>query len=189
MSNSANGGFAKPTMLQVATTAEAMYNPDMLLVRYNGHPNEDTSDFQLENRGADYQWYGTVKGRGFGSGYPVRVRAGRYCAIPNCKENLEILEKMKTFKWTERVKTDSGHINKAIEHPPLYELVQEEIAQVSADAVLAAIMRMSDADKAAILGLVTEPPAAPSPTAPVFALDETPVSEVEVKVEPRNRSR
>ncbi len=172
MSN-ANGGFAKPVLLQVATAGELQKCPDFLLGRYNGHPDEDLSELVLDNRGADLQWfYKDHQGRTH-SGWPVKVRANRYVAIPNCKENLEILEHMSKQKWSKSVRTESGVIEKTIEHPPLYELVQEEVAQVSASAILAAFAAMSDEDKARLFpGMVQQ---APSATAPQFTLDEAPV--------------
>ncbi len=159
MSNSANGTFAKPVLLQVATTGELQKCPDFLLGRYNGHPGDDLSDLVLDNRGADMQWYYKDHQGRTHSGWPVKVRANRYVAIPNCKENLEILERMSKQKWSKRVKTESGHIEQTIEHPPLYELVTEEVTQVSTSAILAAFAAMSDADKAKLLGVVTEPSA------------------------------
>ncbi len=153
----ANSGFAKPVLFQVATKGELAKCPDMLLGRYNGHPGEDLSELQLENRASDPQWYWKDTRGTIHSGWPLRVRTDRYVAIPNCKENLEILEKMKTQKWSVREETDSGHINRTIEHPPLYELVAEEVAQVSPDALLAAFAKMRPEDRAALLGMVTEP--------------------------------
>lgn len=151
-------GFARPYMLQVATAAEAALNPDMLLVRYNGHPGEDISDFQLENRGADLQWYGRIKGSSQpGPGYPVKVRAGGWCAIPNLPENLEILENMKGQKWSVREQTPNGPIERTIKHPPLYERVEDEVQQVSPEALMAAFAGLSAEAKARLLGDLTAP--------------------------------
>ncbi len=167
-----NNGFAKPVLLQVATKGELVKCPDMLLGRYNGHPGEDLSPLVLDNRGADYQFFWKDVNGVVRPGWPLRVREGRYVAIPNCKENLEILEKMKAHKWSERVKTDSGHIERTVDHPPLYELVTEEVAQVSPDALLQAFAKMTPEMRAQLLGSLTDVPA--SPTAPKFTLEEDP---------------
>lgn len=158
MSN-VNAGFSKPFLLQVATKGEVeKCDSGFLLAKYNGHPGEDISDVALENRGCNYDFYwkdrktGAVQG-----GWPLRVRAGGYAAIPDLPENHKILAAMKARKWSVRVETESGHINKTVNHPPLYELVAEEVAQVSPDALVAAIMNMSPEQRQKLLGAITEP--------------------------------
>lgn len=165
--------FDRLLVASIATPNELEKCDDLIPVRYNGKPGEPVTPDQLYARGADYRWFGKRK---TSSGawetfpaYPVQVKPDGRAAVPNCPENIAILESFKPQRHMIRIETTHGHKNVPTgqPHPPLYERIRSGFGGISMDGLSEAdrediakrMLKMLDKDTAPSVASVDAPPA------------------------------
>ncbi len=114
----------KVLVSRIATKGELRICDDMIPCRYNGNDGELMSDAALAARSPDYRFNGKKRsGEGWETvgAWPVYIKSGGECVIPNTPENVAMLGGFKERIKYEIEFTDTGHTQKPVgKLPPLY---------------------------------------------------------------------
>lgn len=154
MANTVGSSLNKVLVARIATKGELKVCDDMIPCRYNGNQGEDMSDAGIAARGPDYRWNGKKKsaekdGYDTIASWPVYIKHGGECVIPNTPENLKTLASFEERDEYILDYTPSGHTwtKTGKKLPPLYVRLD-----VPADSNSPELTQMSDAE----LGLTAQ---------------------------------